>query len=522
MTWLAVACGPPDGPSPTPSLTNPIGAPVLLPPPELAPLSWRYVVESAVPTRAVMHVQTDEAAWLVTSPHQTTAHALPVLGVAAGLSASVSVLLSADDGRSWLTGPLDLQQPDVPKDWPEVAIDMRLPDRMEPGVTLVGVSGDARTTWIAAIDDQTRPTWLYGPTPAMLALRWRSDHIAVLQNGVKQLLEFDLFGETRRTIGPDGSGADLVIPGTTAFHHELLDLPDGTHVVLDRLPKVLPDYPGSYEDPDVVLHDVEVGIEQLVHFDDDGGVIDVLPFDEVFDIERIGYGGLIEEVYGLDWIHTNAVIYDAAQDAWIVSARHQDAIASIDRTTHALRWLVAPPVNWRPAWSDALLTPTGPWFQPYHQHAPVFSSTGTLLVFDNGNARADPWSGEVLDPQPSSLATELVIDEDARTVSQPWSFVPADAPVWSGAMGNVEDQPLTGNRLVDFAYVQSTAAGWNHEVGRAAPSIRLMEIAMPGEVVWDVTFYLSAPVGEVVEGLWAFRAHRRPHLYPDGWTVTFE
>jgi hypothetical protein len=346
-------------------------------------------------------------------------------------------------------------------------------------------------------------------------MEWRGDHVAVLQWLQKRVAEFDVFGTELRTIGPEGTDSAITVPGTVAFHHELVDLPDGTHVVLDRQPVRVDDYPGSYTDPTVRLDDVEVGVERLVHFDDAGGVIDMISMDEIYDLGRIGYGSLIEDPYGLEWVHHNAVLYDAAHDAWILSSRHQDAIASVDRTTHALRWLVAPDVNWAPAESDLVLRPEGPFVQPYHQHAPQFSPTGSLLVFDNGNARADPWTGVPQDADPNSIATELVIDEGTGTVRQPWSFEPPDAPIWSGAMGSVLGLPITGNRLIDYAYVASVGGVNNAEMGLADTSVRLVEVAMPDEVVWDVRLYLYQSEADPVPGLWAYRAERIPQLYPD-------
>ena len=119
-----------------------------------------------------------------------------------------------------------------------------------------------------------------------------------------------------------------------------------------------------------------------------------------------------------DWCHANCTAYVANDDAILVSLRTQDAIIKFDRKTGALRWILGTHDNWKTPWSDKLLTPDGPVAWNSHQHDCSLTSGGTILCFDNGNHRAQPFERPVPPDENFSRAVEFVVDE-ARGIGAP-------------------------------------------------------------------------------------------------------
>ena len=183
-----------------------------------------------------------------------------------------------------------------------------------------------------------------------------------------------------------------------------------------------------------------------------------------------------------------------------MSLRHQDAVANIDYTTGALRWILAPEPNWRPDLLPYVLTPTGAAYrQHYHQHAANFGPDGTITMFDNGNYQASAYEPAVPASQIDSRAVEYRIDEQGGTVEQVWEWGALGEPNFSAGLGNVQLLPDTGNVLVTYG-----AAG-----GGSGYDARVVEVDKPtGDVVFD--FAVRAPSGRI------YRAVKLPTPYADG------
>ncbi len=498
-------------------------APVLVPPPEGAPLSWRIYANSAVPTAATLEIVNEDGHRVVQFLAQTTAHALPLLGLPPDSVATVRLTLADDADAVLLRHEWSVQSPPLEGWWPEVQLDIAEPDRMEPGWTLVPLASDSLDGWIAALGSDGRPRWLIGPTPTHTALSWRPDRATVF--GVRftagTTVEMDRFGAELMSWGGAQSGPVQALDDVSHLHHEVLPLPEGGFATLDMLPTIAAEYAGSYDDKSIRQTDVLVSRQQIVEVDGAGAVVRTLPFEPLLDPIRVGYGSLEMRTHGLDWIHANAIALDEAADQYVVSSRNQDALFAIDRASGELAWIVAPQVNWLGPARDHVLTPTGSnWLQPSHQHAPHLTPDGTWLVVDNGNVRASPFTSEILDPDPHTEIIELAIDPEAGTVERLNTWEPADGPIFSSAMGSVVHLPTTGGRLIDYGFVERLDGVDNLDLGRAPVSIRLVEQDADGEVVWDLSIFVPAtdPAGD---GTFAYRAHRIPSLYGPEATETW-
>ncbi len=499
-------------------------APVLVTPPPLAPLSWRIDATTREATEARLDITDSRGHRQIVFPGLQRTHRVPVLGISAGETADVSVSFVSDAG-STLLAQFTLQQMAVAGWWPDVVVGVSDAERMEPGLTVLPLASGNVLGWVAALDASGTPAWLYGPTPTHTGVRFRPETgtlrmVRLTEVGLVE--EIDLFGGLVNSFGSAPFGAAIPLDGVERLHHEVLDLGGGTFAALDTLPVVEADYPASYVDPLIRWTDVTVSRQQLVVVGADGAVEELVPLTDVLDPGRLGYDGLDKLGWGLDWAHANALAFDAADDAWVVSLRNQDTVFAMNRDTHELLWLLAPEANWGPEYVANRLTPVGEdWRQPYHAHGITQTPQGTWLLFDNGDVGASPWTEEVPADATESLAIELKIDAVARTVERIWSYEPADGPLAAPLMGAVDALPTTGNRLVTYGWLESVGGVSLASQGLAPHGVRVVELVMPDTVVWQVD--ITVPADDAAsDGVQGFAAHRIPSLYGGGAVETWD
>ena len=207
----------------------------------------------------------------------------------------------------------------------------------------------------------------------------------------------------------------------------------------------------------------------------------------------------------LDWSHANNLLYDAADDSLIVNFRYQAAAIKIDRKTKQIKWIFGEPSGWGKL-ADKLLKPVGKIQWPYHQHSPTPTPRGTLLVFDNGNYQARPFTPAKPPKETYTRAVEYRIDEENMTVEEIWaSEGPGPDSVVTFAMGDVEWLPQTQNVLAAYGFtmmredVESGKFDWSNPIALHSWT-RLLEYKRsdPPEVVWEMVLLDNSeenPVG---------------------------
>jgi arylsulfate sulfotransferase len=283
--------------------------------------------------------------------------------------------------------------------------------------------------------------------------------------------------------------------GTVAVHHECYEMPNGNLLTLGHELRMIGGYPGD-ETYNVVG-------DEILEFTWDGTVINRISLFDVLDPYRVlpGFDAPIQDdLFGVptkDWTHANAVIYDESDDTYIVSVRHQDIVAKIDRAGQ-LVWVIGEDVA-ETAGDDAwpFVQLVGPGSYPNHQHAPELTPLGTILMYDNANSTH------------MSRPVEFLVDEMNLTMTQEWEwFDPEqDPPVYAHFIGDADYQP-GGTVLVDHAgqdvdpLVEDTSTTFTHmvEVDHATD-----------EKVWEVVIrdYSDPPARTS-----GYRAERLPSLYP--------
>lgn len=486
-----------------------------------APLVPLVHVETAEPTTVTVRAEGAGDVLDLEFTDVGRQHEIPLLGLVASEWYDVTVEVIGMDGRSELVGPLPMRQADLPPDVPVPQVDVSIPERTEPGYILIGNVSAATPlrTYVFALDRRGRVVWCWeAPARGISDIQTteRGTLLVILGfNGsvarnAKRIVEIDLRGRVLGGFVPQAyAGLVAHTPvDLESVHHEIEPGPDGTLFTLAPSLTRRPLYPSDELDPTAPLGPASVVIDHVVQIGPDGQVLDDIDLSTVLDPARIGYDsvklGYWDEFYGVptsDWAHANAVQYDEATDDLIVSSRHQDAVVRFDRVTRAIKWIVAPDANWREPWASRVLQHAPDAVRSYHQHAPVLTSSGTLMMFDNGNRRASAFETPLPPSANASRAVEYRIDEASGRIEELWSYgFGRQVPVFSASTGNATPLPETGNVLVVFGDIEGDQdeASWRVvEVTHTDPPEVVLELARFGE-------------DELIR---LYRAHKVPTLY---------
>lgn len=459
----------------------------------------------------------ERVAWV--SPLATD-HDLPLVGLHAEGSWTLEVHAVTEAGCTLDLDPVAFETGALPSPLPHLDILKSVPEKMQPGLTIVPLYANRDASYIALVDALGRIVWLYGDG----VLSEKFTEIKQLENGhLLALNDLDIYDMGWMGIlGRWRSGSSLATEGISvplpSFHHDVLWTSRDTLVVLAKRTLVVDDFPYDYDDPSVRMDNVDVARDVVVEFSPtDGSILDEWDVTTLLDLERIGYESLTcpGTQEGCEWAHTNSVDEDVTHGRWILSARNQSAVFAVDQATKTVDWILGNHDNWHEPYAGLLLDrddDDGFEWQ-YHQHAAKYdAATNRILAFDNGNFRASPWTGDpkMLEAESYSRIVEFTVDEAARTVSQNWDFR-LTPDVFSYAMGDADWLP-NGNVLADFALVQWVDGQPTNDYGRGDSTVRIVEFdPVTGEVIWDLDVW-----GDLADhpNEWqAYRAQRIPRPF---------
>lgn len=477
------------------------GPTLVLDPNELTPLAARLDLETDVPTRVTLRISSMGESHTVSFPHSATHHELPVLGMKPDRTYTVDIRL--DTGE--LLPPQLVTTAPLPADFPVIETLVSVPEAMEPGFTLLDCfsrGGDPRPRWTVVLDPAGEVVW----------------YSSRCLSGVRMLPHGKLEARTNQSVTMNdmlGNQTTITLqdPGE-GLHHDLERTSAGTLLSLSTRGVEVESFPGDYFDPGASATTI-VRDEPVVEFFSDGTLRREWSLLEMLDEHRIGFDSLNESDDGVDWVHTNAVVYGRRDDSIVVSGRHQDAVFKFSRDTGELEWILANHDNWSPEFLPYLLTPINTPFEwQYHQHAPMWTDRGTLLLFDNGNRRASPFTEQM--PQPAtesySRGVEYRIDERASTVEQLWEFgADAQPSLFSFFISDADWMRRTGNRLMTFGGTSHVGGIPGVDIGLGTIHTRVIEATdeTPATRVFEIAYY-DAEGGAVA----VYRAERIPSLYP--------
>lgn len=448
-------------------------------------------------------------------PTYATTHSIPLYGFKASRTNTITVSVHGRDPEVTATAsPLVFVTGSLPSDFPDIHLLTNDPAEMEPGYSLFiweAILPGKTIAYSTILDSSGEVVW-YSPAGGF--------DIRQLANGnlfaalTSTFVETDLLGRTVRTWHPPAQPLDP---------HDGVPTDHGTILYLQNALQTVTDFSTAPYDPSVARGTADIVHQKVIEMSaEDDSLIQAWAPVDVLDPRRVSYliASLTDGLpsFGWDTEHANAVIEDPSDDSLIVSMRNQNAVIKFSRSTGQLKWILGPHENWGPAWQPYLLQPVGtPFAWQYGQHAPVLTSRGTLMLYDNGNLRASPPAQTVTDPFNYSRAVEYRINEKNMEVSQEWEYGSAHLGEWlyTGYMGNAEPQPKTGNVLIDFSAVSFADGKDSIPAAKGAVMARFKEVthdAIP-KVVFDLTLskYDRASAGYVNSTV--YRVHRIADLY---------
>lgn len=503
-----------------------------------------------VPMAAILSLTTDEPAmltlgfsdgernWTATpSSEYLTSHEVPVVGMRAGITHSITATLTDESGNTTEIAAGDFDVPELPELFPRPHVVVSDPDRMEPGVNLFNVNGRWPVNWGdtlpgVIVDNEGHTIWYYLPEDEKVHDIKRisnGNFLIEIWPGTTGMIEIDLLGNTVNRWHFTGTAKDPK-PGsipveTDSIHHDMVELPNGNLLVMSSEVRQYDDWYTSTTDADAPRQDgANLVGDVIVEMTWDGEVVNEWKLLDMIDPYRIGYGSLREDywdahydgvVEGIvyDYMHGNAVIYDESDHSFIMSAPYQNAVFKVSMETGELVWILGTHDGWTEDYADKLLTPVGDVEWSYKHHAISHTGRDTLILFDNGVDRAMPFVEPSMPLAESySKAVEYSIDEENMTVSQPWEYGPEQELFYGRYLGDVDWLPTTGNILINTG-ARETAPGTNDNVppGQAQRWASWFEVTSDDarEKVWEMQFR--------DDGLgWSvYRVDRLPNIYPN-------
>jgi arylsulfate sulfotransferase len=457
-----------------------------------------------VPAKATVEVTDGDRTFSVpTQINASTDHRITILNLRPDTTHQIHLSVSKDTGQPHepISAELIYETGPLPEYFPDIVANIPYPNSMEPGVTLFSLirwmpipdfssnpveqwfSVPAQAGLLIIVDNEGKIVWYHEADESIVdAKRLQNGNLSYIK-GEFGVVEIDMegtvvnhyFAAARNSNVPAGA---IAMPVDT-FHHEVFEMPNKHRLGISTELRMLSNYPTSEEDPDASPSPAPVPVvgDVIVEFNTNGNILSTWNLMDILDPYIIGYGSLTETYWrrapydgyvqydpnGLaidgpkDWSHSNGVIYDPSDDSIIVSSRHLDAVTKFSRATGELIWILGDHGGWTAPFQPYLLTPQGELDWQYHQHAPMITTAGEILLYDNDNFRAkpfvdyfDPFGNPLPNPTPASntfsRAVIFDIDEIAMTVSQPWESL---GQYYAPFICDADEMPQTGNILID-------------------------------------------------------------------------
>lgn len=482
----------------------------------------------------------DGSGYQVSTPEMAAgSHVFPLLELRPDTSYEVTLLSGdLDATTSFTTGSL-------PDDMPPIEARTATPG--PAGLTLFNVipyGGDAangprEAGYLVAVDGTGEVVWYYRQTHSIQDARQTEDGrilfinhetgarlLDVVENGVSEWS-----GTTGLEDAPEDehgrayAGPEAVAVDTDQMHHEVAQIPNGNFLTLSRELREIDGFPSPIceDEEGEFAGSYEVVTDTVVEFEADGTIVSEWSlFDYVDPVDTLDVirasefcSPYLADVYpdrpARDWTHANAVVFDEARNALLVSVRHLDQVFAIryqdDEEGPAGELL------WRLGEGGDFRLTEGEWF--LHPHAPQVLSDGTIMIYDNGNERPGT-SLDDPDNLPYSRAVQYSIDVEAGTAAQVWEHR-ADSPgeaVYAPFVGDA-DMLEGGTVLITHGGLLDPPAHTPAAEG-VLPWARVIEVDYEtGDIVFDLQ--VKDPNRET--GWIVYRAERIPTMYPPEYDI---
>lgn len=452
------------------------------------------------PVRTIIQVSASGRQYTVQYPETVKPDTdLPLLGLRPGVRHTIQVTIANRKGeRTKATPVLEFTTPELPRDpeFPPIQVKASDPAKMEPGITVMSVrrggSGAAqgaagatkgkgkmktkgaggggapaaespfatRYGLLLALDAEGQVVW-YLRTDSRISdfKRLHNGHIVYI-TADSRAVEVDWLGNVHGEWYAKGrpQGASSAVPvDTLTFHHAIEQASNGNLIVLGSEIREIDGYYTSETSSNAPRARQKVKGDEILEFDRSGKTVWRWRAMDHLDVFRLGY--LTFNRYWVvrgfpdtrDWSHGNGLFYDAKDNSLLLSLRQQSAIFKIARPSGKLEWILGEPGDWNGKLKPLVLKATEgtPWF--WHQHGPVVTNTGNVMVFNNDVNQARPFTPVAPESKAFTRAMEYQIDGRRGTAKRVWeSESPGADNVYTFAMGDVDFLPKTGNILIHY------------------------------------------------------------------------
>jgi arylsulfate sulfotransferase len=456
------------------------------------PLSALILFETAEPDQVSVSVagKNKYATFTDTIGGFTTHHEVAVLGLYAGQANQVELTITDRNGQTQTIRQV-LQTEPLPYDFPNLAVKVSQPEKMEPGLDLMTACLDSNYTYLLDANGEVRGYFAsknFGHCTSMHVLKngrllTTGDVQKLMPYNMYTLWEMNLLGKVF---------VEYEVPN--AVHHDIIELENGDFLAVSNNK----DMPYAYNSRE----DVIIRIDRQT-----GAVKNEYNLRQVLDDSRYPYNHYdpgVKNAPNRDWAHTNSVAFDQNDKNIIISSPIQSAVVKFNPDTNAIDWILSSPEGWDGAFSkyqQYLLKPTGTPFEwQWGQHDITIlpdtdgdPNTIDILLFDNGQAKSYTEANSVKPADNYSRAVIFHINETNRTAEQIWTF---GKELGSGAyatfLGSAQQLAQTGNINIDFGGmlrqdgvpVDNIVSG---VIGKTQVQSRVVEVQRNGEVVFDMS-----------------------------------
>jgi len=477
-----------------------------------APLAGLLSLMTDTETRVSVSISDGSSGRALNFFDYTTNHSITLLGFKPSSTNQITVTIR-DKYRNAFTSPIPLRfvALPLPVNMPLMTLKTNSPGNMEPGYTLFRAANNNNNGVYATIVDQNGQVVWYSPLPSAADVRQLANgDLFMATSDTKGFAEYNMLGQRVRTwLAPASLPVDS---------HENLLTDHGSILYINNFKQTFTNFPSSVTDSNAPpLATANVSCNRIIELSaNDSSLLNTWSLIDMFDPVRIDYLTFLIPAYGIDVEHANAIIEDPRDNSIIVSMRNQDAVVKFSRTGQ-IKWILGPHENWGPEWQQYLLTPVGsPFGWQYGQHGPILTPQGTLLLYDDGNCRAEPFDVKVADQTNYSRAVEFSIDETNMQVSQVWEYGRTnDDRLYTDRVGNASWLPSQGNVLVTFGYVLYENGLPPNPFAPSATMVRIKEVTHNPEpaVVFDLQVFDSGNTNRFYTGGLVYRSYRIPDLY---------
>jgi hypothetical protein len=331
---------------------------------------------------------------------------------------------------------------------------------VEPGFTLINLNGfpSSPTSFAAAITDLGEVVW-YLPLASGIS------DFRLLDNG--------------RLLGIFGIGVETTLNGQIAWmsppeitiHHEIFPMPNGNYMALGR----------EYQEVTSQSVTKQWSGDRILEFDHDDNSV-VWEWSTFANVSTQDYDQDLWDnspPTSFDWTHSNAVVYNSADDSVYLSIRHLSRIVRIDYATQQIVYNMGFTMpSGDDDFGDNLFS---------FQHAPEMQPNGNMVLFDNGNRR-----DHIVHNNATGVtkAVELALTGNPPTSAAiVWDWT---LPGYNRAKGDADRLP-NGNTLLtaakDLTVHEVNATGtevWRVEIGLGPVSYKLYRAERVPTLLLDV------------------------------------